>query len=299
MLLMCYHNTPCHSSHHIFFSWIHSGCKFQQYITIGDRLITIDGNVVSTARDISDGKDKKMGRLFGIAKKGMSEERLNQLCVEEYGYGADTPAMTRDDDAAIRCVVSRGKTLPDDIRGIINSRRHWPLKTKRIENFASNSLTRLRLCPGIHHTTAIENLKSCTLCCVDRDTKRKTKTMCSTCQIPLCTKLIGDATETCFEKWHSRDDLVEAHMEQCGHLLEQRRKSRESGRWAHARSVRRRVLDGSGGGGGGADDVAPMEANEDENSIGGDGDGVIEEDAVPADALEDAPVKVEEDGSLV
>mmetsp|Transcript_38375 Transcript_38375/g.80445 ORF Transcript_38375/g.80445 Transcript_38375/m.80445 type:complete len:617 (+) Transcript_38375:105-1955(+) len=46
---------------------IDATCTFKDYIEVGDRLITVDGNVISKAEDISGGNDGRV-RMIGIAK---------------------------------------------------------------------------------------------------------------------------------------------------------------------------------------------------------------------------------------
>ncbi|KAL7535623.1 hypothetical protein ACHAXR_006617 [Thalassiosira sp. AJA248-18] len=60
-------------------------CTFRDKINVGDRLVTIDGSVVSSVEDLAKGKDKNM-RMFGIAKKKpyasrhyLSMERVERL----------------------------------------------------------------------------------------------------------------------------------------------------------------------------------------------------------------------------
>ena len=45
----------------------HRTCTFKDYIEVGDRLITVDGNVISKAEDISGGNDGRV-RMVGLAK---------------------------------------------------------------------------------------------------------------------------------------------------------------------------------------------------------------------------------------
>jgi hypothetical protein len=59
------------------------------------------------------------------------------------------------------------------------------------------------------------NGKACSLCQIDTSNKRKTKTMCRTCQVPLRTTVLLNQTSTCFQRWHSCHDLIITQEEQC------------------------------------------------------------------------------------
>mmetsp|Transcript_21126 Transcript_21126/g.38756 ORF Transcript_21126/g.38756 Transcript_21126/m.38756 type:complete len:677 (+) Transcript_21126:72-2102(+) len=67
---------------------VDSACTFKDQVNVGDRLITVDGSVVSKVEDLSSGKEAV--RMFGIAKKMayastyLSMERVERL--ESIGF---------------------------------------------------------------------------------------------------------------------------------------------------------------------------------------------------------------------
>jgi len=141
----------------------------------------------------------------------------------------------------------RGPSLSEAdarIMSIINARKCWPPMQKRVMLFDSDELTRVRLFESArfsHERVASEG-KACTLCSINTHAKRRTVTICSVCKIPLCTKPIGDGTETCFKLWHTCEDLSAAHRKLGEALKKRREESRAAGKYEHARSVRRLQL---------------------------------------------------------
>ena len=67
--------------------------------------------------------------------------------------------------------------------------------------------------------------------------------MCDVCKVPLCTKLLLNQTETCFQKWHRCDDLAAAHEEQKEGLRSQREHSKGTGKYEQARNVSRNLME--------------------------------------------------------
>jgi len=116
----------------------------------------------------------------------------------------------------------------------------------RIELFNTDELTKMRLDRSDrfpHKEDEVGGVgKSCSLCYIAAYEKRITRTICSCCEIPLCSRQLLGATKTCFDLWHSQNDLVAAQEQQREALRAQRTRSKASGRFEHARNIRRRKI---------------------------------------------------------
>ena len=126
----------------------------------------------------------------------------------------------------------------------LTKKSNFPPKRYRIAKFDEGDLSRLRLYESerVHHKPKVDERKSCVLCQIDRTIKRATKTVCTVCAVPLCTRFLLNETETCFEKWHTSISLATVHNEQCAALRTQRLALEGDSKYDHARSVRRRLM---------------------------------------------------------
>jgi len=109
----------------------------------------------------------------------------------------------------------------DEIVQIIDDRRskdQWPPKTKRAQQFATDlQLKKVRLFKNnvIVHTEQLfektvkckTGLKSCAMCSIKNNT-RMIRWHCSICVVPLCTKVQEGFELSCFDAWHSVENLT-------------------------------------------------------------------------------------------
>ena len=115
----------------------------------------------------------------------------------------------------------------------------WPVMHSTLNCFtAQQDLVKLRF----HHSEKYQHIpvripkteknkdgmKPCKLCS-DGPVRRKTTWMCSTCEVPLCTRpLVGedDGAESHHARWHSVKNLLEEHK-LCHQELKDGRESRK------------------------------------------------------------------------
>ena len=129
-----------------------------------------------------------------------------------------------------------GDTL---IQSILLNHEVWPPKKYRVAKFDRDDLTRMRL----HRSAAYPHRvikapgKTCSLCLVDRNTKRNTRWACDTCGINLCTVPLSGETSTCFALWHACEDLSAAHAMQGAALKRQRQGNVGNPKFDHLRNA--------------------------------------------------------------
>lgn len=143
-------------------------------------------------------------------------------------------------------VASRGPYSNADSDVFTTVRRRsaenkWPVKHKRLEEFDSDELTRLRLHSSHHVVHKIVDIpgenkvirKSCTLCTgnkgcgTDRFNYRSANKMCSICQVPLCCVVLDGELESHFQRWHKMEDLKEEHAVCNANLVATREQKKE------------------------------------------------------------------------
>ena len=108
------------------------------------------------------------------------------------------------------------------------SKKEWSKQRMKVKSFSQDiRLNRLRLhsSHGICHkkvkivnTNSKEGRRKCALCGLSKSNEnlmRNTTWMCSICEVPLCTTIFKGQREdckTCFDRWHSCEDLQCAHQ---------------------------------------------------------------------------------------
>lgn len=127
-----------------------------------------------------------------------------------------------------------GQTEDDHIDAIIQGRKRkalWPLRHSTLRCFGTlDDLIKVRM----HRSDRYQHVpikipkteknkagdKACVLCS-DSKVKRKTTWICSTCEVPLCNRvLLGQdgGSKSHHDLWHSAQNLIEEH-EKCHQML--------------------------------------------------------------------------------
>lgn len=160
--------------------------------------------------------------------KALERERIALILQEERESLArlNTQSNTRNvmntRDAEMLAVIERYQQQDD-----------WPMKTKKLKRFSKDDgLNKLRKYksnlithPCESHVTTDKcksGKKTCSMCSSGIKSGRTVRTFCSRCGVTLCTKVQDGFETSCFDAWHTVDDLVQESKRRAEAVIQSR-----------------------------------------------------------------------------
>ena len=142
----------------------------------------------------------------------------------------------------IRASRTASVNASDDVRSMLMEQRQkdWPVTRNRVKRFSEGVLRKIRLHVNVgvqHNIMRISQPKTCALCYSSKNVQRKVTTKCSICEVTLCTMPRPPSNTSCWEAWHSSNNLVAEAKARADALALQRLEEKESNQERHRARV--------------------------------------------------------------